>query len=455
MKIKTTLTIVISLVGCLALSIPVLNSTAFDEALLPEVAKLKAKAFEQNTPDNGFVVLSGLPAASERDPAEVGQKMQALLSRKYRQGEAVELSKAEYTGLFGGEGLDKPWLEAYEALNCHPRHESDCLSRLSAQISQMSPDQRPGHKRLHTMLGRYRQVLATSHYVESEEVDMSSPLPNYDLLMKLSRMTLAQQYASGDMALFLQALSDDMRFWRGVLSQGRTLIAKMVATAMLWADLNAASTAMREHALSEEHITALAEILTPLDGPLLDISEAFLHEQTIIHHTLSNSARQAQVFFLPQEMSPFQRQLMALASQQNASINGYYEQITLPTVQLSQLAPQAFHQHHMQPKAEYKGYRIFPPTLYNLGGKILLTMVKASYTPENYIGRMHDLAGIYRLLALQLEMEKNDLAGFEKGLTQVKFSNLYDGKPMNFDRTKMTVGFKCFDKRVGTCKITL
>jgi len=56
---------------------------------------------------------------------------------------------------------------------------------------------------------------------------------------------------------------------------------------------------------------------------------------------------------------------------------------------------------------------IFPPPLYNLGGKLALKRMAAENRLQDYISRMHDVNGRVTLILLQAEIEASTGKGVD------------------------------------------
>ena len=88
---------------------------------------------------------------------------------------------------------------------------------------------------------------------------------------------------------------------------------------------------------------------------------------------------------------------------------------------------------------------------YNLGGKIDLSR---NWQLASYIGRGHDLAGIYSLVALQLALKINPPQDIAAAIKLSPYKNPYTEKPFDYDPATKALSFQCFEVK-DVCKITL
>jgi hypothetical protein len=88
---------------------------------------------------------------------------------------------------------------------------------------------------------------------------------------------------------------------------------------------------------------------------------------------------------------------------------------------------------------------------YNLGGKIYLSN---NWQYVSYIGRAHDLAGLYSLVALQLELKANPPQDVIAAIKSSPYKNPYTEKPFDYDPATKALSFQCFEVK-DVCKITL
>ncbi|MFO1390516.1 hypothetical protein, partial [Cellvibrio sp.] len=119
-----------------------------------------------------------------------------------------------------------------------------------------------------------------------------------------------------------------------------------------------------------------------------------------------------------------------------------------PAFALDQLSPMEFYE-RAQTSAPALEFSRFNP--YNLGGKLSLSK---NWQYVSYLGRAHDLAGMYLLIALQLELKINHPENLGAAVKASAFRNPYTGKPFDYDSATNSLGFQCFDVK-DICRINL
>jgi hypothetical protein len=134
--------------------------------------------------------------------------------------------------------------------------------------------------------------------------------------------------------------------------------------------------------------------------------------------------------------------------QPTASSNLAYRHTFKPTFALSKMPAPEFYERAQTPIKPLEFSRFNP---YNLGGKIDLSR---NWQLASYIGRGHDLAGIYSLVALQLELKINPPQDIAATIKSSPYKNPYTQKPFDYDPTTKALSFQCFDVK-DVCKITL
>ena len=123
-----------------------------------------------------------------------------------------------------------------------------------------------------------------------------------------------------------------------------------------------------------------------------------------------------------------------------ASANWYYRQTLKPAFAFNNMSPAEFFEHAQTPTKPLEFSRFNP---YNLGGKIYQSK-KWEYA--TYIGRTHDLAGIYSLVALQVELKSITEQDWADAIKQSSYKNPYTAKPFDFDTTTKSLSFSCFSE---------
>ena len=404
-----------------------INLSWFDEQLHPDLVALSSPR-SISTDDNSFTLIHGFSAANDKNMLAVGQAIIRNFRERYERGESITLSEQERDDLLGGSNLESVWRSDFQSLTCNSRLSVDCAGRLVAEIEQVDLNQ----PRLRLLLDRYEEILQTSRFEEIEETDAYTPFPRYGLVMQIARLRLAISYQRDTVEEFLAHVEEDINFWRMILRDGQSLIAKMVALAGFRNDLEYVSALIRLRDLSNSEIQLVRSLLHPLASDELDIGESFLAELRI--SVLTDNAMFA--------MLRDDLWLARVFSQRRATLNEYYLATVMPMRNRASLGAEAFYRQRGYDKLLYS-VRMFPPPLYNLGGKLALKWISLQTSVQDYISRMHDVNGRVSLILLQVEIEQNPESGVDTIVKSSIHGNPYTGDPMHYDALAHTLGFDC------------
>lgn len=423
------------LVAALAALTILVNLSWFDEPLHPDLLALRAP-LPVSMQDNAYPLIFGLPAADDRDPLAAGRTIVRELRERYQQGQRITLSAEEMDDILGGSGLDEAWQAGFESLTCNSRSSLDCADRLIAEVGQAAVD-----PRLRTLLARYDTILRQSRFEENQEFDVHSPVPAYGLLMAVGRMRLAISYQRERTQEFLDKIAEDLDFWTTMFREGESLVAKMVALAGLRNDLEFLSALMRLRELDDDELQSIRSFLHPLTSQGHDIGEAFLTELRIallsdkpLVVTLGNPSW-----------------VIRLTLQERATLNEYYLTSVIPMRLRASLSPEAYYRRRAYEPLPYD-LRVFPPPLFNLGGKLVLKQAPAM---QDYISRVHDLNGRISLVLLQTEIERNTGSSVETIVRSSNHRNPYTLAPMEYDMQALTIGFECLANPNDVCGVAI
>jgi hypothetical protein len=281
---------------------------------------------------------------------------------------------------------------------------------------------------LSTLFERYRSMLDQPRFEENQERDVFSPMPSYDVLMAVGRLRLATSYETDAVPVFLGKAAQDFEFWRRALREGDTLAANIVSLAGLQNDLDFLSTLLRHRELQESDHSRIEALLRPLSREESDIEEAFVSE--------------ARIGLLSEEppvllFSSWPRRLVA---QENATSNEDYVANIVPMRLRASLSAAEYYRQKAYQPLTYR-LRLFPPPLYNLGGKLALSEGRDS---AQFPARVHDLNGRILLVLLQSEIERRRQSSEVPEIVRAsQYRNPYTGDPMEYDAEARTIGFKC------------
>lgn len=427
------------LVGILIVFTIVINLSWFDEDLHPDLARL-AEAQPVSMQGNAYPAVYGFKAADDTDARAAGLAIIERLREHYRTAERVSLTDGELNELLGNPPADEVWRDRFPSISCVSRFELDCADRLISDfdmVEQLPP-------RLRVLLDRYETILQLPRFEENQEFDAYTPIPNYDLLMQAARIRLADSYRNESTAEFLTDVGEDIQFWKLMLREGQSLIAKMVALAGIRNDTTFLSTLIRNRQLGNDEFEQINSILEPLAAEERDIGETFMAEMRI--------ALQSSKSFAVMMEGP--SWLNRLALQENATINQQYLRLTLPLRLRAALSADEFYRSRGQDRVSHD-VRIIPPPLYNLGGTLTLKWAASNIGIQDYITRVHDLDGRIALVLLQAEIAGNSNRRIEDVVRSSVYRNPFTLEPMNYDRTEKTLGFDCLANSDDRCAVRI
>ncbi len=433
-KIITRLAVIVGL----ALGIVFIpNLAIFDEQLLPEISERLRTPPNADIEDNAIFALYGLAAATDKAPDVVGKNVLQTLRAKHAQGQFAHLTDTEKNALYGSENWDAEWLTTYPAADCNPRESNQCFKQLIADVKATPVT----HPRLIAQLARYNQIIQLPHLIEDFRLmDYTSPVPNYYLIMQLGKLSQAKAYLEQGLDGLILNSEADMHFWRMALTGNQTLLGRVVAFASLRRNLTALSYALsQEQELSPTKVERLQNLLKPLTRKEVDMETALTTE-------LRFSAENWQS--APKEIPAGESTILWMLTQPVALTNWHYRQTLKPAFALNRLSAMAFYEQAQNPTPALPFSRFNP---YNLGGKINLAK---NWQYASYIGRAHDLAGIFGMVALQLELKTIAEKEWPAAIRSSTYKNPYTEKPFDFDATTKSLSFSCFSVQ-DICQIQL
>lgn len=433
-KIITRITLIIGLALAIVF-IP--NLSIFDEKLLPEINGHLSHTSNPNIKGNAAYSLYGIATATGKDPDAIGRAVMQTLQSKHAQGKFAHLTEQEKTSFYGTENWDAEWLATYPAADCNPRENNQCFRQLIAEVKATPLT----HPRLIAQLARYHSIIQLPHFIEDMYLlDYTSPLPNFYLIMQLGKLSQAKSYNEEGLDGLIGNTEGDMRFWRMALTQSQTMIGRMVAIASLRRNLNALSYALTQKKdLSEIQLQRLQNLLKPITRQETDMEKVLITE-------LRFSAENWQT--APKEIPEGESIILWALTQPFAATNWHYRQTLKPSFALNQLSTMAFYEQAQTPTPALTFSRFNP---YNLGGKINLSK---NWQYTSYIGRGHDLAGIYGLVGLQVELKTIAEQDWPETIRSSHHKNPYTKKSFDFDTTTKSLGFSCFSEP-DMCQIQL
>lgn len=400
-----------------------INLSWFDESLHPELVLMR-ELQPVSIEGNAYVLALGFLAAEDKSPQLAGREILEALRKRYERGQRITLSAQELETILGGSNLDEGWQKNFKSLTCNARRYLDCAEQLIAEVARAGSTDR----RLSALFDRYSLILEQPRFEENQERDVFSPMPRYDLFMAVGRLRLANSYERDTIPEFLSKAGQDFEFWLRALRESETLATKMVSLAGMQNDLDFLSTLMRHRELEESERRQIGAFLRPLTREESDIEEAFVSE--------------ARIALLSEEPPILMGSSwpMKLVAQENATSNDDYVTNVIPMLHCASLrAGEYYRQKAYEPRTHQ--LRLFPPPLYNLGGKLALSRARDT---AQFPARVHDQNGRILLVLLQSEIERRpESTEVKQVLEASEYRNPYTDSPMEYDTEARTIGFRC------------
>jgi hypothetical protein len=433
--LKLTVGLGLSLIFVPALLLAGANLPVFDERLDAAASGIIESQSNWQSQDNAWRYLYGITAASDEPVLERAER---VLNMMRDQANTKNYDATQLNALLDNSDADIEWLARYPALSCRIRDNRNCFAQLKSELANGELPERA-----RTMLSRYEHLIDLSQFTEPDFMSFQSPLPRLNWAMDLSKLRMALASNEGEDA-FVRALEQDFEFWRMALRESESLIGKMVANSVIHRNLLLLSGYLQSQgeSLGSKQRERIAALIEPLSPDEVDISEAYRGELRGLASTQ----------FFESWMGPSDiRELMAsMAYQPNATVNDIYEYYIEPSMRLAKLNGSEFWQSLPINETAYPESRIFPPTIYNLSGKLMLSdSLQAS---ADYIARMHNLQGMFRMLNIQLRAADD---GIEELIESAQWSNPFTQEPFAFDSDKSELIFDCYKRNPDWCKITL
>jgi hypothetical protein len=421
------------------------NFKSFDEPLSAEVTQALLAQKMPADRNNAYVAIWGLTAANDKDMLSAGRAILKRYQVNQAQRGKDELTEQDYQEILANKGLDKTWQSKID--NCHVRKHQDCSLKLARQMAQQ-PIESP---RLDLLMQRYQRIKSLNDYQNINHLTFATPLPPFGPLLGLTKLSQAKALNNYNPSEFIAYLSTELKFWRMLLSQGDTIMDKMIANVGYRINLAATSNFLSSNTtLSKPQIAKLKQLLSPLSPSELDISEAFLFEEKAFYNTLKNidADQLKEAFGL--SSSP-----MAWLIQPNATINDYHELFVKKIQQLGALDTAQFAKAITLKKGDsccFEEMRdlssISFSALYNLGGKSLLTATL--FNGQDYLARIHDLNGMIGLTQLQLSLIEDKVTAN----SWLDSNTSILGHSIVYHQQANSIEFDCLDKH-SVCKVQL
>ena len=429
-------------VGAL-LAIPIgLFAVAMAINAVDEDLSLDAKQFLEDAPPpatlpaerNAFYAMLGLRAEAGRDIHAMGVALVAAYHNGLRQnpgggGQAIDQEAVLGKQLIGFRG-DLKQLCTKEMFSC-----LEHVSNSGVAIAQLLKDNA-------VLVGRYRGLYGYDAYENTTVLTLSSPLPVFsyytaDLLISDG----ALKASHGRVVEAFDIVLDDLAFWRRMLPGRQALIEKMIKMGRLTADLRALSELIRLYGVPKSRAQRVAAALEPLTDRERDMVSVIRNEGIIYGSLLSRDAWHVVAGGRP----GVGVSLLTLLYQTQASLNRhaqlwalYRELAETPAVKFADRAESL-------PRRVSELTELHWYDWYNLVGKYIISLgVPDGY--GRYPARMHDLEGLRRLVALQLQIKQRAIPDAKIDAfvrdAGAAYRDPYTEQPMRWDPSAHTLSFE-------------
>ena len=242
-----------------------------------------------------------------------------------------------------------------------------------------------------------------------------------------------------------------MQFWRMVLLEANDLLATMVANAAVARNTAFLADLVANGVFNDKEILQIEEMLRPLSLDEIDISEVFVTELLSSAKTIE-ALNAAEIMSTGLDISGSETLSYKILLQPNATQNMIYEQFN-EFIHVAKLAGIEFANHMEKRKQEDEKVESWSPgihQIYNPGGKLLRAIATPDF--DQYIARMHDLAGFINLFGLYLQLTV-DASDPESLVATSKYRNPYTDGPMHLDFNSRTLSFECYNNTRLNCLI--
>lgn len=437
-KIKKTFLYLFGFAFALLAFTIIINMPVFDEELLSEVQAIKEIKAQPFSEDNAYPALYAINSASGANLMDASKIIRDHLNNQIVKTGTDFLSGKDNKNLIG-KGHDDSWNSTFNY--CNSRKESGCMIAMAKDlISNPITDQR-----LLSQLQRYEALLDYSTYSDARQGDMASLIPAFGLIFNLQKFYLTEAFTNKTTNDYLSAWQKDMAFWRMISSHSHMLITKMIAIAAIRTNMDSLSTAIKQGTLSFEQLAQLQANIETLAHNEFDLSTTFEFEFKYVMNTLDREESDKSIGMT--EWINFY--------QPKATLNFNYLHVTKVLKKISALKTQAYYQYQesAQYQSDMSAITLWSPTmLYNPTGKLMVSYAFPAY--NDYIGRGHDLNGMFYLLKLQIEIALNPEQDIEQVIAQSQYTNPYTLEPMSYNKDSHSIYFDCMDKH-SICELSL
>ena len=434
----------IALAGA-TLVVAFLVANQFDESLSPEVSAFyESGRFPSLHEDRGYAFLLGMAAPIDKDPRVFG----VAFAREMLEAARKKRRVPDHPEMLQVKGADE--------LFCVPFKE-DCVAKFRARpesANDLAADNAALLRRYHEL---YKEA-DISEAIDAEAVLGVVGYPYAGLAARLQLIVLSQvaaMAAQGDTDGALAALEADEAFSRRWLSQGRLMISKFVASAMVNRDLMMARQIARTAAtLSPRQRDLLLQLSSPLTAKEIALGSIFRAEAAGLRYNLERGIGDRVEMREMTDASPAVSHFMSLTVLRNASLNVAYP-LFAAMERLDSTDSRGIAAGLDKLRGDFERARTPAITwVYNPGGRMFV----AYYLGDNalawatYVVRLRDADAFSQLVCTAIDLRVNavarqDVEGFLASSPNRRCRDPYTGRPMRWDAEKGVLWFKAMDPK--------
>ncbi len=415
----------------------VINTSAFDQTLRPEVQAIKDIKAKPYSAQNAYPALLAINS-TRTDFMAFTKEVRTFLNQKIEQSGDDYLNGDEFDQFVNIEA-DQAWQSEYP--RCNSRRERGCMAYLFDAVVEQPISQ----TRLLSQLEKYAVLIQLTEYSDPTQMDLTAPFVPFGPALALKRLYLANSHATQEADGFMAAFKQDMTFWRMLLKQGHHMITKMVAVASINNGIGALSKALDEDRFTSSQLQQLLTMVPRL-------SQAETNMQTVFQYEFKHGI---DLFDQAEDSGELKYLGWFDFFQPNATHNLAYELSFQSLLAMSTLSPKEFHQQQSGTRNQLQvdAFSWSPTSLYNPTGKMLLSIATPAYA--DYVARVHDLDGMLALLRLKIEIKLNPETSVADTVAASKERNPYTGEAMNYDVAGQRIYFDCADRTSDVCELSL
>lgn len=301
------------------------------------------------------------------------------------------------------------------------------------------------------LLQRYVRLISMSAFLERGSLDVAAPLPSYHVVLEGQKLLFLEALAarrSGDTKRVRELLTQDLAFWRSVLSQSDLLITKMIATVAVAKHFKFGNLLLR--GLPQEEVRAVVpdSWLRPITFDERSMKRCFAGEwmfsEAITRDYLESRVSPLRSDYYAEEENLWEVVLWRLIKplwQPQDSSNRYAELLTDMTIEID--GPLDDMPYSLAKAAEIAETAFEPmSSAYNITGDFLSE--GSGTTLPGYAARVADLEGVRRaaVLLASLRSEGVTIDDAPNEIAASAINDPYTGIPFGWDESEKAIIFQ-------------